>query len=162
MLTDIPETKISQADKLPETFTDGVSYDSESISLCGLYSDELSAHRAKKIWIEAFTASFLLEEEHDFNITIQRENDKRYLMICHFNTACARYAFWRITNGQAQEVKSLIETAHIPVCDSRREDILHAPDLKSIHDNPYTPARVRKATTLPDILKSLVDKIRNT
>jgi hypothetical protein len=37
-----------------------------------------------------------------------------YKVRCDFQTACGRYAFWRLTHHQAPEVQFLLETAHLP------------------------------------------------
>ncbi|MGI6524765.1 MAG: hypothetical protein ACOX2O_05650 [Bdellovibrionota bacterium] len=163
MLTETPD--FSNVSQPPQpTFIDGVSFDTENITLHGIYSDELSAYRAKKMWIETFEDIFLLEQNHDISLSIHREEDGRFLLLCEFLTACARYAFWRVTNNQAPEAQYSIETAHIPICDSRQDEILHAPDLRPLHGSSYNTSspRTRKPTTLPEIFKTLLEKIRNS
>ena len=115
----------------------GVCFDPDNISLYGTYTDELSAYRARKLWAETLEANFLLEESHDFTVTVSSSLQAgRFRVSCSFLTACARYAFWRLTNNQAPEAQYVIETAHIPICDSRHDEILRAPDLRSVHDEP--------------------------
>ena len=133
----VPASDLEQ--KSNETI-DGVCFDAEKISLRG---------------------SFLLENETDFQFTTSRDENSKFILTCEFKSACARYAFWRITNNQAPDAQYIIETAHIPVCSSRQDEILHAPDLRSINDAPYTPSnRARRNTSIQDMLKNLVDKIR--
>jgi len=139
------------------SYLDGVTFDADNVILRGIYSDEISAFRARKMWIETFESSFLLELNHDYKLRVKIDENGKYTLICEFFTACARYAFWRITNNQAPEAQYIIETAHIPVCDSRQNEILHAPDLRCTN---AMPTRERKGTSLPDILKNLVEKIR--
>lgn len=154
----VPASDLEQ--KSNETI-DGVCFDAEKISLRGSYSDEISLYRAKKLWIETLMTSFLLENETDFQFTTSRDENSKFILTCEFKSACARYAFWRITNNQAPDAQYIIETAHIPVCSSRQDEILHAPDLRSINDAPYTPSnRARRNTSIQDMLKNLVDKIR--
>ena len=115
----------------------GVCFDSENTVLKGYYCDEISAYRARKLWVEALEYNFLLEHGQDFQISIEGVPELQLFMLnCNFLTACARYAFWRITNNQAPEVQYVIETAHIPLCESRHEDILRAPDLRPITEEP--------------------------
>jgi len=118
--------------------SEGVAFDPESVTLRGLYKDEISAHRAKRLWIETLESNFLLELDYDFELSVISvlDHDLFYLS-CSFSTACARYAFWRITNNQAPEAQYIIETAHIPMCESRHEDILRAPDMRCIYESPF-------------------------
>lgn len=111
--------------------TEGVCFDPEHITLEGTYSDQISAYRAKRVWVETLAHSFLLEKDHDFKLsTLAAGSDGRFALRCEFMTACARYAFWRLTNNQAPEAQYIIETAHIPHAESRQEDFWTAPDLK--------------------------------
>lgn len=130
--SDQPIYKLSSA--IP---SEGVTFDPDAIVIQGIYQDELSAHRAKRLWAEALLTNFLLDEGEDFSLSITalRESGCFYLA-CYFLTASGRYAFWRITNHQAPEAQYVIETAHIPHCQSRHDDILRAPDLRCVHDEP--------------------------
>lgn len=132
------EVSNSQVFELNDFFdNEGVTFDPEEISLHGCYRDEISAHRAKKLWVETFESNFILENEFDFSISVMElAPGHGFLLSCEFLTACARYAFWRLTNNQAPEAQYIIETAHIPMCESRHEDILRAPDMRSIYDEP--------------------------
>lgn len=93
----------------------GLWYDSDRLTLSGVYLDEITAYRARKRWIEALEINFLLEERHDFSIKVRSSHGgKLYKVRCDFQTACGRYAFWRLTHHQAPEVQFLLETAHLP------------------------------------------------
>lgn len=110
---------------------DGVRFDPNTVTLEGMYGDEVSAYRAKRAWVDTLKASFLLESGHDFELSVDRdEAAEKYLLSCVFKTACARYAFWRLTNYQAPEAQYQIETGHIPQCESREADFLRAPDMR--------------------------------
>ena len=107
-----------------------VSFCPHSVMLEGVYTDELSAFRAKKSWIETMEHSFLLDCGHDFEITLSGDiQAAEFKVACAFTTACGRYAFWRLTNNQAPEAQYQIETAHIPNAESLYARILSAPDL---------------------------------
>lgn len=136
MLYDQPSSQvISLTAEILET--EGVCFDPDNVTLQGRYSDELSAFRAKKVWIETLEDNFLLENKHDISVAISPDLENHvFTLTCTFLTACARYAFWRLTNSQAPEVQYIIETAHIPLCDSRHDDLLRAPDLRSIREEP--------------------------
>lgn len=114
----------------------GVSFDSDNITLHGAYEDELSAYRARRVWQEVLEETFLLEGEHDFvSLVSPSEESHAYILTCRFTSACARYAFWRITNNQAPEAQYIIETAHIPQCDSRAQELILAPDLRPARED---------------------------
>jgi hypothetical protein len=107
-----------------------VSFDPHTATLEGQYQDELSAHRAKKVWIETLEHNFLLDSGHDFNISMSGSiAEGEFRIECFFGTACGRYAFWRLTNNQAPEAQYSIETAHIPNAESLYARMLSAPDL---------------------------------
>lgn len=112
---------------------EGVQFDPESVSLVGLYKDELSLHRARKNWREVLESNFLLEPDYDYQISHLKNTEKlSFLLRCTFLTACGRYAFWRLTNDQAPEAQYIIETAHIPNSELRQPEFLGAPDLKPV------------------------------
>jgi hypothetical protein len=93
----------------------GLWYDAEKLILEGIYSDEMSAYRARRSWIKTFELNFLLEEAHDFRVKVGCDSDDgRYHVQCAFTSACGRYAFWRLTHHQAPEVQFSLETAHLP------------------------------------------------
>jgi hypothetical protein len=98
-----------------ETEGVGLWFDSDRLMLSGVYLDEITAYRARKRWIEALEINFLLEERHDFTIKVRpAHGGKLYRVRCDFQSACGRYAFWRLTHHQAPEVQFLLETAHLP------------------------------------------------
>lgn len=129
---------------------EGVRFDADKITLEGLYRDELSAYRAKKVWCETLQGYFLLDNKQDLSLAIKAElGEGRFTLTCEFLTACARYAFWRLTNNQALEAQYLIETAHIPQCASRQDDFLEVPDLRPGAEGPMvfrvgTPSFIAK------------------
>lgn len=115
--------------------TGEVQFDPERLTIIGLYSDELSAQRAKKGWKAALTQGFLLDPQDDLGFaTLHDPNHNSYILRCQFESACARYAFWRLINSQAPEAQYAIETAHIPLCEARHADFMSAPDMRSIKD----------------------------
>ncbi len=139
-----------------------VLFDPENVRLEGAYNDELSAFRAKRVWVEALERCFLLDSDHDFDIRVSSSVDEgRFVLRCDFETACARYAFWRLTNQQAPEAQYMIETAHIPRGESRHEEFLEAPDLKPIRDEGPLVLRGGRAQggNLGDSVKYWIDKL---
>ena len=116
---------------------EGVCYNPDTISLQGVYLDELSLFRAKKQWSDTLSTSFLLDLGRDFDFNIVRDYEGgKFVLGCQFMTACGRYAFWRLTNDQAPEAQYEVETAHIPDSPSHHDQFVSAPDMKSIHDSP--------------------------
>jgi hypothetical protein len=147
----------------------GVCFDPDKTMLLGWYKDELSVYRAKKIWTAALHENFLLEPKHDFHFEHGFNNElQAHSLSCHFTTACARYAFWRITNSQAPEVQYLIETAHIPSSDNFTEEVIRTPDMRPIHEGPLVySAQERKLEVntgwvegMKDLLDKIVDVVR--
>lgn len=139
---------------------DGVTFNPDQVTLQGIYSDELSAHRAKKTWIETLEGAFILENRTDIDLAI-RDTDAGYLLECHFLTACARYAFWRLTNNQAPEAQYIIETAHIPLCESRHEEIMTAPDMRSIYDEPLILSGLYRLQKSESLVSDIITKIKD-
>lgn len=119
-------------------YFDGVCFDPDANSIYGNYNDEISAYRARKAWVETLKFNFNLEDNFDFLLTVNESDQETFVLSCKFVSATSRYAFWKITNHQAPEAQYVIETAHIPICDERYEEILTAPDLRSIYDLPLT------------------------
>lgn len=141
----------------------GVRFDPDKVTLEGSYKDELSLFRARKSWGQTLESYFLLDKGHDFVIHAESEmSDAKFTLTCEFVSACARYAFWRLTNNQALEAQYLIETAHIPNCRFRQEDLIEASDLKSILDFPNSPIEPKNRSSdlgvLSFILKFLLRK----
>lgn len=150
-------------------WAEGVSFDPEHITLEGIYSDQLSAYRAKKVWLETLETNFLLESDHDFALRVRSNaSERRYVLRCEFLTACARYAFWRLTNNQAPEAQYIIETAHIPNGELSQDQLMEAPDLRSIHEAAIR-AGVERASReveenvrgISSLLKRLVSSLIN-
>jgi hypothetical protein len=104
------ETQILEFDN----FVPEVLFDLQGIQLEGVYGDELSAYRAKKTWMRALETSFLLDLNQDFSLTVSRDEAGHFCVVCEFQSACGRYAFWRLTHNQAPEMQYIIKTAHIP------------------------------------------------
>ena len=149
------------------SFPGSVFFDSDAIVLQGSYADQLSAYRARKTWVETLESCFLLDQGHDFVISVHSSlEDSRFNLICEFKSACARYAFWRLTNHQAPEAEYLIETAHIPTSESRHEDFLFAPDMRSVVeeslDESYNGAPIssRKHSVLTRLNNALCSLLR--
>ncbi len=85
----------------------GLIFDADAVTLLGKYSDELSAHRAKKKWIEVFNTYFLLDSERDYEMQVHSSlSDMSFVIHCSFTSACGRYAFWRLINHQAPEAEA--------------------------------------------------------
>jgi hypothetical protein len=154
----------SQVVELKDEFqwSEGVSFDPEHITLEGMYADQLSAYRAKKVWLETFETNFLLETEHDFALQVRSDmQENRYTLKCQFLTACARYAFWRLTNNQAPEAQYIIETAHIPNGESRSDDFIQVPDLKSVHEAAIVAGVNRASREVDEATQSISQMLKN-
>lgn len=114
------------------SFPGDLTFDPDALSLQGEYGDELSAYRARKCWIETLETCFLLDRGTDYKIkAVSDATTGSFKISCVFESACGRYAFWRLTNHQAPEAQYLLETAHIPSSDAGVTDMIGAPDLRS-------------------------------
>ncbi len=135
MITSNQNTFASQVVELDSPLSDEsfIYFDPDRLTLEGAYRDEITAFRARRGWKEALESYFLLDPTRDINFIV-RHNPERgcYNLSCKFSTACARYAFWRLTNNQAPEAQYLIETAHVPKGESQQDRYLAAPDLAQI------------------------------
>ena len=117
-------------------FFKGICFVEDSSSIHGSYPDILSAYRAKKAWVETLRFNFGLSEGTDINLDVTKTGFKTFVLNLGFVSSNAKYAFWKITNNQEPEVQYTLETAHIPMCEKRYEEILTAPDLCSIFEIP--------------------------
>lgn len=107
-----------------------VVFDMDSLTLVGRYFDELSAHRAKKCWLKTLQDCFLLDLDTDLKLKVKIDSElQQFLLICEFNSSCARYAFWRLTNNHVPEAAYLLETAHIP--ESVNQNYMEGADLRA-------------------------------
>ena len=126
----------------------GLTYNADQVAIEGVYSDELSQHRAKRAWCTILETDFLLIPGTDFQFQIQNSVEKKEFQIaCSFKSACGRYAFWRLINEQAPEVQFLLETAHM----SHRFQ-----DYSSIIDQLELAGDKRKGKTLFNSIRSLL------
>ncbi|MBL7663428.1 hypothetical protein JNK13_11815 [bacterium] len=83
-----------------------LSFDADGTTLIGRYTDELSAYRAKRKWIEILKKHFLLDQGRDYELSILVNPVNKYFALnCYFTSACGRYAFWRLVNNQAPEAE---------------------------------------------------------
>lgn len=145
-------------EEAPAQVRPGVFFDPEEATLEGTYLDELSAFRAKRVWTETLETNFLLQPTLDFSFKVESDVESRkFVLRCDFSTACGRYAFWRLTRNQAPEAQYLIETAHIPQCESRHEDMLVAPDLKPVR---YSPLVLGERDGVSSIRKAVIRLLR--
>jgi hypothetical protein len=143
-------------------FPGDIRFDPERVILQGVYRDQLSAYRARRIWAEALASNFLLDPGHDYEISVQSDlKQGRFLLNCSFTSACGRYAFWRLTNEQAPEAQYLIETAHIPNSEFCADSFFSAPDLKPMvegnsdgNDFAAIDGIAKSASRVQDVLKS--------
>lgn len=108
-----------------------VVFDLDTLTLVGRYRDQLSAYRAKRIWMRTLQDCFLLDRETDISLKVSTSNDKQhFLLVCEFQSSCARYAFWRLTNNHVPEAAYVLETAHLP--ESKDQNYAGAPDLRAL------------------------------
>lgn len=114
--------------------SEGVVFEPNHALLVGVYKDELSAYRARKEWLATLHEGFLLEPGEDLKLAIHpTPASDWFILSCEFVSATARYAFWRITRGQAPEEQYRIESAHVA---SMWERAAVCPDLKRAREEP--------------------------
>jgi len=159
----IDMTQLLETD-IYSTATSGVCFDPELIVLQGVYLDELSLFRAKRVWQKILETCFLLELKRDFQFECTRDYSRNYFLLrCTFISACGRYAFWRLTNHQAPEAQYEIETAHIPDSLSRHEDFVNAPDMKPVNQEVAAlsglESEIEQTSNFTKWLHSVIHKI---
>jgi hypothetical protein len=100
---------------------EGISFNPSDMRLIGIYADQLSAYRAKKVWINEFEEKFLLEFAYDYTLKVAADHQqKKYLIECEFLSSCGKYAFWRLIHNQALDVQEAIENAHLPTITAQK------------------------------------------
>ncbi len=140
-------------------YFEGVCFDPDTDTIHGNYVDELSAYRAKKAWLEALKFNFSLKADSDLIVAIETTEMNSFVLSCRFYSSTAKYAFWKITNNQSPEAQYIIETAHIPICDSRYDEILTAPDLRSVYElSTNSRQSLITGSKLNEILQKIVSK----
>lgn len=92
----------------------GLIFDADSVTLLGKFTDEFSAHRAKKQWMGVFAHHFLLERSRDYDMEVGNvEGTGYYYLRSTFESACGRYAFWRLVNHQAMEAEQKLQSPNM-------------------------------------------------
>jgi hypothetical protein len=134
----------------------GVWFDAERLSLEGVYLDEVTAYRARRRWIAAFEAHFLLELKFDFRMEVVCDPQRDHFALrCTFLSACGRYAFWRLTHNQAPEAQAALETAHLPggaPCAPLEAPFAHAggPESLLLNSALVTPSALPESPSTPE------------
>ena len=102
------------------TTKNGLHFSSDSASLISCYSNQLAAYRARKQWKEILQNYFLLDNERDYQISVARsvQNKNHFIVTCEFDSACGRYAFWRIINNQSPEAEHMLSIDSIGITTS--------------------------------------------
>jgi hypothetical protein len=143
-----------------------VHFDLERLSIRGVYGDQLSAYRAKRIWAEAFQDQFLLDNEHDFRLfVVSNVEQHSFMLSCEFLSACGRYAFWRLTHNQAPDVQYVVETGHLPHCSVKlalggSDSTEFDPYVPTIQGDTYFPIRPRSTLgTLASVFRSMFRRL---
>lgn len=95
------------SEEIDSSAREGLSFDLDTATLVGVFSDELSAYRARNRWRDTLHGFFLLDEERDYEFKVESVLDQlRFTVSCTFHSACGRYAYWRLINQQAPEVEA--------------------------------------------------------
>ena len=129
-----PEVRDSFAEVAPTV--PSICFDPERILLEGIYSDQLSAYRARRHWVEAFETHFFLDTDNDFKMSVDPGlTPGSYRLRCEFTSACGRYAFWRLTHNQAPEVQHVVETGHLGFSEPRILTNDYSTDYSSIESD---------------------------
>ena len=135
-----------------------LTYDTESISIVAVFSDEMSAYRGRRGWNEILRTHFLLENMHDFELHIERSPDQDLEMFqlrCEFLSACGRYAFWRLINHQAPEAEGKLIRSGYP--DSEITE--NSPSVGILTSDPTGPWVMRRNSESKGLLTSIIDSI---
>jgi len=93
-----------------------ITYNTDDVSIISKFSDEMAAYRCRRTWTEIFGNHFLLENDRDFKLSISSSGEN-FSLNCEFNSACGRYAFWRLINHQAPEAERKLINSGYPASD---------------------------------------------
>ncbi len=140
----------------------GLIYDADGVTLLGKYTDELSAHRAKRGWAEVLGSYFLLEDERDYDMWVTSNLDDNYFVLsCCFVSACGRYAFWRLINHQAPEAeerlggtgtqtaaKRFLSSMRVEEEEDRKSTWVFNSIDEQLEENEYTASLINKIMKL--------------
>ncbi len=117
-----------------------ITYDTDSISIVAKFSDEMSAYRGRKGWSEILSAHFLLEDDRDYNIKVMPSegcNTEAFKLKCEFDSACGRYAFWRLINHQAPEAEEKLIQSGYPENLKKKKSSAIADFICSEEEGPW-------------------------
>jgi len=108
-----------------------ITYDVDTIGIVGKFNDEMAAYRGRRKWVEILGNHFLLESERDYQLAIT-VTEHGYSLTCELNSACGRYAFWRLINHQAPEAERKLINAGYPLSESEKLGNDYNSDLRNI------------------------------
>jgi hypothetical protein len=114
----------------------GLIFDADTVTLLGKFTDEFSAYRGRKQWMEVFAHYFLLERTRDYDTEVGAiEGTDYFFLRCTFSSACGRYAFWRLVNHQALEAEEKLHAHNMVNKKSAR--FLLGSIWSAGHDSPW-------------------------
>ena len=96
-----------------EEINNTITYNTDNISIISQFGDEMSVYRCRRTWTEILSNHFLLEKDRDFKMSISA-SESPFILTCEFNSACGRYAFWRLINQQAPEAENKLINSGYP------------------------------------------------
>jgi len=146
-----------------DTGKPGLIFDADTVTLLGKFTDEFSAHRGKKVWMDVLAHHFLLERARDYDTEVGAiEGSEYFYLRCTFQSACGRYAFWRLVNHQALEAEEKLHVSNMVNKKSAR--FLLGSIWNVGHDSPWVlpgeqPGILRKRVGT-GVLKSLIESMR--
>lgn len=128
----------------------------DDIAMSASYPDELSAHRARKVWRDILIRVYLLEDESDYRLEVVKDADK-FALVCDFISSCGHYAFWRLSHKQASHVEEELCLAHLPTVNSSPEEFSLNVDLGQ--DSGSTVGKKYAIDSVSTKIKSAVESI---
>jgi len=136
-----------------------IQFDLDQMSLQGSYLDELSCHRAKRVWKEVLERTFLLKKDQDFILTAKESSEENaFLLLCLFDSPSGRYVLWRLANDQAPESQYTIETAHVPDSTLMHDSFISAPDMIACGSTPTILGEASDSAA--PLLKNICERIK--
>ena len=134
-----------------------MTYNTDNISIISQFADEMSVYRCRRTWTEILGNHFLLEKDRDFKMSIL-VSESPFVLTCEFNSACGRYAFWRLINHQAPEAERKLIHSGYPGSDLSSEELTDDKLISPLIMSGGVTEPIRRKKSIP---KKLIELLWN-
>jgi len=134
-----------------------MTYNTDNISIISQFADEMSVYRCRRTWTEILGNHFLLEKDRDFKMDILI-SESLFQLTCEFNSACGRYAFWRLINHQAPEAERKLISSGYPESEFCSEELSEDQLVSPLIMSGGVTEPIRRRKSIP---KKLIELLWN-